>query len=608
VSSNSKAGSDGGAVVSILLGVVGCFGGGGTLFWLAGQLSAVLSGHGWPDSSLRHDLVPILQTWKESPGDPARAWPAAAANLIGPAWLVYTIFVVLLVPLAFLGYVLIRFYLNYRRRRGLRIMRLGFASGWEIRRLLGAKAVVKRAQLASPRLSRLGQVQPNEVGFLIGRDYRSQAKLYSSIEDTMLIVAPPRQGKDAHFCIPFTLDAPGACVVATTGIEAFTATVEARGRIGKVYVFDPNRLTHWPSRWHWSPITMCEDPDTADDHAKLFVYASDYTPGADGSFSVASVAIVIIRCYLHAAALHGKSIRDVIRWSTDPTDPEPVELLRRAEAAHVAGLGWADELAAAVATDAETRGARWAVVRQSMSVFFDAGVQEECTPRPGEVFDLKEFVSGPNTLYILAKERGTNPVAPLVTLILQDMLGDMRSLALKSTGGRLDPPVSVEINEAGLTASTMVSLPRFMGLMGRYSVAVHVYLRSMSQAQDKWGKDGAATMWDNAAVRVIAGGGGNIDDLEEVSKLLGDIQLPSGESLGRRVLTATEIRTMPFGRAVVVAGDARPVEVVLTPWWKRKDSKEIATAKARAEALIGHYLDKAGQDSRVQDYMRSSTS
>jgi type IV secretory pathway TraG/TraD family ATPase VirD4 len=129
----------------------------------------------------------------------------------------------------------------------------------------------------------------------------------------------------------------------------------------------------------------------------------------------------------------------------------------------------------------------------------------------------------------------------------------------------------------------------------------------MSQAQDKWGKDGAATMWDNAAVRVIAGGGGNIDDLEEASKLLGDIQLPSGESLGRRVLTAAEIRTLPFGRAVVVARDARPVEVMLTPWWKRKDGKEIATAKSRAEALIRHYQDKAGQDSKVQQYMRSST-
>jgi type IV secretory pathway TraG/TraD family ATPase VirD4 len=323
---------------------------------------------------------------------------------------------------------------------------------------------------------------------------------------------------------------------------------------------------------------------------------------------VASAAIVIIRCYLHVAALHGKSIRDVVRWSTDPTDPEPVELLRRAEAADVAALGWANELSAAVATDAKTRGARWSVVRQSMSVFFDAGVQEECSPRPGETFDLREFASGRNTLYVLAREGGANPVAPLVTLVVQDMMAGLQSMALKMPGQRLDPPVSFELNEAGFALSTMVSLPRFMGLMGRYSVGVHVYLRSMSQAQDWWGKDGAATMWDNSAVRIVAGGGGNVDDLEETSRLLGDIQLPSGESVGRRVLTAAEIRTLPFGRAVVVARDARPVEVRLTPWWKRKDAKEIAAAKARTEALIERHTANAKSDPGGQQYMRAATS
>ena len=40
-------------------------GGGGTLLWIAGQLSSVLTGHGWPESSLTHDLAPILQARKD---------------------------------------------------------------------------------------------------------------------------------------------------------------------------------------------------------------------------------------------------------------------------------------------------------------------------------------------------------------------------------------------------------------------------------------------------------------------------------------------------------------------------------------------------------------
>jgi type IV secretory pathway TraG/TraD family ATPase VirD4 len=589
----------------VSLGLIGFLGGGGSLFWIAGQLSAVLTGHGWPESSLTHDLMPILQAWKDSPGRPARGWPPAAAALIGPAWLVYLIFVVLLVPFGFAAYGLIRFGLNWRRRRGWRQFRLGFASGWEIRRLLGGKAVVRRGQLSRPALRRQRQLLPLDVGYFLGRDYRSRARLYSSVEDAVLIVAPPRQGKDVHFCTPFTIDAPGACVVVSTGLEAFTTTYESRARMGKVHVFDPNRLTNWPSRLRWSPVRGAEDPDAADDRAKVFIKQAGFKLGDDGSFAVVSAATVIFRCYLHAAALHGRGIRDVLRWASDPTSPEPIDLLRRAEAAGVAAAGWANELDAATKTDAETRGARWAVVVQSMSCLFDPGVQAECSPDPNEDFDVRDFVSGRNTLYILGKERGGNLVTPLVTIMLEDMFGKMRAIAARMPGGRLEPPATFELNEAGLLLP-MGSLPRYMGLLGRSSIAVHVYLRSLAQARACWGEDGASNMWDNAAVRIIAGGGGNIDDLEEVSKLLGDIYLPNGKSLGRRILTADEIRTMRFGTAIVVGRETRPVEAVLTPWWKRKDRGQIAAGKEATEARILEYSDAAAADSPVNRYIRSS--
>jgi len=231
---STKSGDDkAGVLVLFALGVGASVGVVGCLFWLAGQLSAVLSGNGWPDSSLGDDLIPILQAWKESPGDPANAWPTAAAALIGPTWLVYLTFLVLLVPCAFVAYWLIRFGLNWRRRRGLRLFRLGFASGSEIRKLLGARATVRRGRSVRPTIGRQRRVLPLDVGFFLGRDYRSRERLYGSVEDAILIVAPPRQGKDVHFCTPFTIDAPGSCVVVSTGIEAFTNTYELRARMGK---------------------------------------------------------------------------------------------------------------------------------------------------------------------------------------------------------------------------------------------------------------------------------------------------------------------------------------------------------------------------------------
>ncbi len=601
----SKSGKDQADQVALLfIGVVILLCVAVALLWVAGQLSSVVTGNGWPASTFSTDLGPIVKAWKDAPGDPASAWPPAAAAVIGPAWLVYLIFVFLLLPVALIATAAIRATLNWRRRRGLRLFRLGFASGYEIRKLMGRRAIVRRGRKVRPRISRQRLVHPLQVGFFLGRDYRSQNRLYSSVEDAVLIIAPPRQGKDVHFCTPFTIDAPGASVVVASGIEAFTNTYQQRARMGKVFVFDPNRMTNWPDRLRWSPVRGSESPDAADDRAKTFIKQAGFTPGDEGSYAVVSSAIVILRCYLHAAALHGRGIRDVLRWASDPTNPEPVDLLRRAEEATVAATGWASELEAAMKTDPATRGARWAVVVQSMSCLFEPATQAECSPDPGEELDVRDFVSGRNTLYVLAKEKGVNPATPLVTIMIEDLFGRMRATAAQMPGGRLEPPASFELNEAG-TILPMGSLPRFMGLLGRSSIAVHVYVRSLSQARAAWGKDGASHMWDNAAVRIIAGGAGNIDDLEEVSKLLGDAYLPDGKAVGRRILTADEIRTMRFGTAVVVGRETRPVEVVLTPWWKRADKSRIAAGKAATEAKILQYNRSNADISKVAQYIRS---
>lgn len=60
------------------------------------------------------------------------------------------------------------------------------------------------------------------------------------------------------------------------------------------------------------------------------------------------------------------------------------------------------------------------------------------------------------------------------------------------------------------------------------------------------------------------------------------------------MLSAEEIRTLEFGRAIVVARAARPIEVSLTPWWKRKDGKEIAAGKAEVERRIAGTVPRTG--------------
>lgn len=562
------------------------------LLWLAGQLSALLAGHGWGHSpplgirgilSLARDRTGKLAIWRSMVGPTA-----------GPTWLVLTVLAILLLPVLYVAYWLVRLYLNWRRRREFRLFRLGFASGREIRDMLGARAVLKKAPSVRPSFKSYRKAKPREVGFYLGRDIRSRQELFASVEDVFIILAPPRQGKDVHFCTPFTIDAPGPCIVTSTRSDAFSNTYGSRAKMGRVHVFDPNGLTSWPERLRWSPVLGCEDPLIAANRASAFVAGAGFELGGDGAIFISS-ATTILRCYLHAASLEGLTIRDIARWSTQPTNPEAGKILRIHEAKGSSALGWAGELEALAAAEPRFRGLVWANVVQVLGCFSDPSVMDACSPRSSEMFDLSAFLSGRNTLYILGKEKKNASIAPVITAMMESIFDETRKIAARMPGSRLDPPLTVELNEVAHIAP-LPNLPAYMGDSGGFSIALHIYLQSLSQARSRWGEHEAMIMWDNAAVRIIMGGSGNVADLEDVSRLMGEIpadRRTSGTERTRRVLSPEEIRTLKFGTAVVIARSVRPVEVHLTPWWKRKDGKEIAAGKAATERMILRYTDGA---------------
>jgi type IV secretory pathway TraG/TraD family ATPase VirD4 len=511
------------------------------------------------------------------------------------------IFCVLAVAVAYVVRKLIWLVSSIRRRREFRWHRLGFASPYEVHRFHSARAVVKKAATVRPSMRGRRNVAPNEVGYLVGRDARSRERIYGSSEQMMVVVGPPRQGKDAHFVTSLTIDAPGPCVVASTRLGAFTTTYTARSEIGQVYVFDPANMTAWPHRIRWSPLRGCENPIVATGRAAALVLGAGLELNASGGHVVGTYNIM--RGYLHAAAIGGRTFRDVVRWAHDPADPEPVEILRAGEASGHTALGWASALeAVTVNASPAMAGQMLADLTVVLNVFSDPAVLDAVSPPPDELFDLREFLSGPNTLYVLGREANEGRLAPLVTALMEDILDTTRGIAVTMPNSRLDPPLTVELNDAA-QITPMPNLPLYMGDSGGYSIVLHVYLQSLAQAKDKWGDAGAMAIWDNAAIRIVMGGGGNASDLEELSRLVGEFRekrhtVSSGNNgsqtvarseATRRVLTSEEIRILEFGSAVMVSGTTRPVEVRLRPWWKRKDAKKIEAGKAHVEELIRHY-------------------
>jgi type IV secretion system protein VirD4 len=572
-------------LVIVLLGGLCSF-----VTWLAGQLSGLLAGGGWPDSSPT-DFLNVAFHFVRHPGDPHRAWPPAAAAAMGPASVFFVLLFVLL-ALASVGlYFAVRLFLNVRRHRPYRRMRLGFASGWEVRKLLSARTVLSKARQVRPSTGNrpARQVKPEEVGFFIGRDIRSRRKLYASTEDQIIVVAAPRQGKDVHFVTPFTVDAPGPCIVTSSRRETFVNTAMVRAQFGEVHVFDPFNWTGWPHRLRWSFLDGCEDMNTCAVRSGTLASASGLEMAREGTQALGGV-IIIIRCLLHAGAIGGLTIRDVVRWVYEANSDEAMDILRQGEREGRVAPGYSAQL------EFNSRDERlWSGVMQVMSCFSIPGVLDDLSPPHGEGFNYKDFLKGRNTLYFVSKQQSDyGGVAPIVTTIVEQFFRSARGMAMKQPTGRLDPPLTFELNQV-TDICPMPGLATYMGESGGYSISVHAYLTSLADARAKWGSDGAARLWDNASFRIISGGTGTAKDLAELSDLV-------GKQNGRPALHPEDLRTMPFGRAAVVAGTARPVEMWLTPWWKRKDRDDIARGKQTVEEMIRRSVVDQGAGADIGPY------
>jgi type IV secretory pathway TraG/TraD family ATPase VirD4 len=456
-----------------------------------------------------------------------------------------------------------------------------------VRGELSAAAARARARHARPDLAQPRRADPRQVGLSLGRDAHSRMPLWGSVEDSYLYLGPPRSGKGVNLIIGQTLDAPGPVIVTATRPDTLRHTLPARDRLdGQVAVFDPQGIAgNKVPALRWAPQRGAEDALIAIGRARALAAGARLTAGTvtDGEFW-AQMTEAVLRCYLHAAAIGGKSMRDVLAWATRPADPTPVRILRATPGA--AG-GWADELAAQAAADPRQRDSVWAGVRRAVDSLADPRVLTACSPAADEAFDAERFLSSRSTLYLLGSTGAQLSVAPLITALVEDLLDAARRKATENAGGRLDPPLFVLLDEAANIAP-IPSLPNLLADGGGSGITTVAVLQSLAQARGRWGQAGADAMWDAAVTKVILGGLAHADDLARISRLAGDIDSPAhtrssgpggpGWSVAPRRLPALPIetlRTLPAGRAIVLARRAAPVEAVLQPWWQRADADQI---------------------------------
>ena len=553
------------------------------LFLAAGGLfSAFLSGHGFPMHNARGAVTAFAHA-----GDPSFAWKVP----VGPAWLYWTM-TSMVVTGGIVGAVFAVQFVKHegRRKADDPTQLLGLADRHDVIAAAGAKHLLARGPVLRP--STVKPV-PNDLGFFLGTSRRSDC--YASVEDSMVILGPPRSGKGYNLVIPFILDAPGAVVTTSTRPDNLAATMTARAKRGPVAVFDPQGLAKGVTgALRWSPIRGCESPHTA------MLRANALCAGAgagitDGGFWIQQTNTVV-RCLLQAAALDGRTAVDLYRWSLSaPAASQAVTVL--AESPGAAPL-WSQALDAVITADQRQRDSVWSIVSTVFGPLADPRVVTQLTPASGEEFHPAQFLRDCGTLYLLGTASGASATANFVSALIEDVVETARRLAGASVGARMDPPLALILDEAA--NYPLPSLGALMSEGGGTGIATVAVLQSLAQARARWGHDSAQAIWDSAIAKVILGGSSNASDLRDIAQLIGerDVQEVSishqsgggrniSESTRQRgILDPSMIRSIKVGHGLLMLRAAAPIMLTLKPWTARADAAELRRDRAAVEETL----------------------
>lgn len=430
----------------------------------------------------------------------------------------------------------------------------------------------------------------SEVGFHLGRNRDTREPVVLTLEDQVGILGPTGSGKSVYLSVRAALDAPGPLVATSTKPELLDAIAEARSALGRVHVFDPLDIAAWPQRMVWDPVAGAQYAETAVARGEAFTGAFAKDDGANNPFFGRAAGIIIARL-LHAAALHGAHMGDVIQWALD-LDRSTIarDIL---ETHHGAEAMWAQTLQTAMEGADETISSVRMTLAQKVEPLLSRKVLDQLTPRTDEpVFDPAEFVTSTDTLIIITDDNARSNVAPLAAMLLNEIIDAAKYVAARSMHGRLDPPLRIVGDEIANVAP-LPKLPPMLSDSRGVGIQWLAIFQSVAQMTTRWGSDGADQILANLNAALVLGGLQDTDALERFSNLVGStdvVQVTSsidaqhtgtGHNIAlteRRTLRAEEIRQIPHGQALLLYRNAPAMLIQLDPWYERPDAAHITAS------------------------------
>jgi type IV secretion system protein VirD4 len=221
------------------------------------------------------------------------------------------------------------------------------------------------------------------------------------------------------------------------------------------------------------------------------------------------------------------------------------------------------------------RGSIFATAENVISAFADPGVG-----RPADCdIDFDEWLSGDNTIYVVAASHEQARLRPVLTVLVQQALRRAYDVANKR-GGTLERPCLALLDEAGNIAP-LRDLPGYASTARSHGITLVSIWQDLAQLKTLYGHR-AQTVLNNHGAKLFGTGIADDGTLEYVSRLIGDerhteLNVSDDVRGGRRTISehVNYRRTAPIDvlrrirrdEAVLLYGSELPVHLRLRPWF-----------------------------------------
>jgi type IV secretion system protein VirD4 len=510
---------------------------------------------------------------------PSRAFPTPEERASAPGAAAYA-----LVSFFALGLLALVTWKIYRRVRGWRagsplgkdqrtVARRAVDRGWVRQRTWAVPADLRRLWVQGPSAGRpylgvIGRVPPRTLA--------------AELEVQPMVVAPPRAGKSSGYVVPWLLDHRGPALVLSTKRDIYDATAPYRRGLGRVWVYDPfgDRASAG-----FTPLIPARTwPGAIRAGEALASAAHPDSSNAANEFWDKEAASMLAPL-LHAAAITGQSMSELVRWLDARDFTDAIACLKAAGASAAA-----DQLEGVSRRDERNRET---TVMSALNLLRAYRYPQVAECAVGDLTPERFLDGRANTVYVVAAGHDQDALRPVILALVAAIYE--AAIVKARVSGALDPRLFILMDEAANIAPVR-NLAPWLSQCGDHGIVIATIWQSIAQIDQRYGRAARDAICAASTAQVFIPPLAEPTSAGYLTELLGDEPVANASSstgLARHTLNVGHQKAAPSpwlrqigrGRAVLVYRDLPPAVVHAPGWFEDRRFARYAELLAQRSLL-----------------------